>query len=368
MRIALVHYAAPPVIGGVERVLSQQAHILKEHGHEVVVICGNKDSKIPGAIMEYAPNFYVKRVRSALTNCEAVIVHNMFTMPFNWESSKTLALIASEMPKTKFFNWVHDVDVTREDFAALQLCAQNIAVSAVRQGEFCKRMNFPINACQVIPNGVDIAATLGLTTNIAAFARQHRLHERDIVLLHPTRVLARKNIELGIEITAELRAMKRDAVYVVTGAPDPHRTESAEYAETIQELIKKRKVQDSVLFVSATKLADDADITSLYRIADALLFPSKSEGFGLPLLEAALHRLPVFCSDIAAHREVAETGAEFFKLTAKPSVIAKSIQAHLKNDRAGERKREVVRGHGWEQIYAEYLEPLLMGRKGKPCR
>src|SRR6478609_5630706 len=104
MRIALVHYSAAPVIGGVERVMAQQAAILHSRGHEVVVVCGNKGAKVDGAIMEYAPNFYVKRVRSALANCNVVAVHNMWTMPFNWESSKTMALLSHEMTGTRFIN------------------------------------------------------------------------------------------------------------------------------------------------------------------------------------------------------------------------------------------------------------------------
>jgi glycosyltransferase involved in cell wall biosynthesis len=59
-------------------------------------------------------------------------------------------------------------------------------------------------------------------------------------------------------------------------------------------------------------LSDD-DVRSLYQMADALFFPSRQEGYGLPLIEAALHGVPVFCSDIPAHREVA-VGATFFKL------------------------------------------------------
>ena len=51
-----------------------------------------------------------------------------------------------------------------------------------------------------------------------------------------------------------------------------------------------------------------------------------AEGFGLPVLEAALHRLPVFGSDIKAHREVAHGAAEFFKLEEKPAAIAERIQ------------------------------------------
>ena len=66
MRISLVHYSAPPVIGGVERVLAQQAQTLARHGHQAVVVCATKGAKVDGAIMEYAPNFYIKRVLSAL--------------------------------------------------------------------------------------------------------------------------------------------------------------------------------------------------------------------------------------------------------------------------------------------------------------
>ena len=44
------------------------------------------------------------RVRSALTGCRVVAVHNMFTMPFNWESSKTMALLSHEMHDARFIN------------------------------------------------------------------------------------------------------------------------------------------------------------------------------------------------------------------------------------------------------------------------
>jgi glycosyltransferase involved in cell wall biosynthesis len=38
MRIALLHYSKPPVIGGVERVIGEQATALRELGHEVEVL------------------------------------------------------------------------------------------------------------------------------------------------------------------------------------------------------------------------------------------------------------------------------------------------------------------------------------------
>ena len=52
-----------------------------------------------------------------------------------------------------------------------------------------------------------------------------------------------------------------------------------------------------------------ADLDALYRSADALVFPSTYEGFGLPVLEAQHYGLPVICSNTTALPEVAGVGA-----------------------------------------------------------
>jgi glycosyltransferase involved in cell wall biosynthesis len=55
----------------------------------------------------------------------------------------------------------------------------------------------------------------------------------------------------------------------------------------------------------------DQDIATLLRGARALLSPSFSEGFGLPVVEALALGTPVLASDIAAHREVGGGFAEY---------------------------------------------------------
>lgn len=353
MRIALVHYSAPPVIGGVERVLALQAKLLSRHGHEVIVVCGNSDAKIEGAEVRMIAGI------NALKDCDIVIVHNMFTMPFQWEASRVLAACSREMPDVRFINWVHDVDVSLEAFTALDLKTTHVAVSKVRQREFCKALKIPLKQCRVIPNGVEIQTLTEPTSRMTAFAARHRFKERDCVLLHPTRVLARKNIELGIEITAALRERGTDVLYVVTGAIDPHRKESATYAVLIQELIAKYGLQESVLFASSEGKVEDADVQSLYQLSDALLFPSKKEGFGLPLIEAISHQLPVFCSDIPIHREVMGDAAHYLSLDAAPAVLADFIMVHLSRKPSRKTAQKLRDRYSWERIYQDYLEPLL---------
>jgi glycosyltransferase involved in cell wall biosynthesis len=54
---------------------------------------------------------------------------------------------------------------------------------------------------------------------------------------------------------------------------------------------------------------DDEDIAALYSGADAFLFPSLYEGFGLPVLEAMRCRVPVLCSNTSSLPEVAGDAA-----------------------------------------------------------
>lgn len=56
----------------------------------------------------------------------------------------------------------------------------------------------------------------------------------------------------------------------------------------------------------------DAELDFAYRHAAALIFASRCEGFGLPLVEAMQHGLPVLASDIPVFREIGGDYPDFF--------------------------------------------------------
>jgi glycosyltransferase involved in cell wall biosynthesis len=56
----------------------------------------------------------------------------------------------------------------------------------------------------------------------------------------------------------------------------------------------------------------EAELAGLYTLSDVFALPSLIEGFGLPVLEAMVHGLPVACSDIPALREVCGEAALLF--------------------------------------------------------
>jgi glycosyltransferase involved in cell wall biosynthesis len=61
--------------------------------------------------------------------------------------------------------------------------------------------------------------------------------------------------------------------------------------------------------------ASDEVLGQLYRKASALLMASEGEGFGLPIIEAARHGVPVIARDLPVFREVAGEHAFYFSAT-----------------------------------------------------
>ncbi|MDM0049028.1 glycosyltransferase [Variovorax sp. J22R115] len=59
--------------------------------------------------------------------------------------------------------------------------------------------------------------------------------------------------------------------------------------------------------------ASDEYLEALYATASCLLAGSEGEGFGLPLIEAAIHKLPILANDLPVFREVAGGHATYFQ-------------------------------------------------------
>jgi len=97
----------------------------------------------------------------------------------------------------------------------------------------------------------------------------------------------------------------------------------------------------------------------LYALASALLFPSAREGFGIPILEAGLARMPIFCADIPPFRESAQSLAHFFSLDQSPVQIAADMANFFAHDERYCLSRRVVDEYAWDTIYRTRIAPLL---------
>lgn len=125
-----------------------------------------------------------------------------------------------------------------------------------------------------------------------------------------------KNRLGALRIYAALRALGYKHALVLMGG-------SLSYQEC--ELIKQLGIKPHVQYVAAP---DDATVRSAYAHAEALLFPSITEGFGWPILEAQAQNCLVFTTEAAPMTETGGSGAVYID-PSQPEAAAQILWQHL---------------------------------------
>lgn len=102
---------------------------------------------------------------------------------------------------------------------------------------------------------------------------------------------------------------------------------------------------------------NDEALNYIYQNSKAFLFSSKTEGFGLPIVEAQHHGLHVFASDIPIFREVAGSGAQFFSLD-EPADLKRQI-VDFENARGWESEPNItVENEPWKAVFPKLVDKV----------
>lgn len=105
--------------------------------------------------------------------------------------------------------------------------------------------------------------------------------------------------------------------------------------------------------------ASDALLTQLYAACDGLVAASLGEGFGLPLIEAAYHGIPILARDIPVFREVAGDYADYFHADTAQQ-LAQALMAWLERWQRGELSgSQGMPHHNWAASTRQWLTPIL---------
>ncbi len=105
---------------------------------------------------------------------------------------------------------------------------------------------------------------------------------------------------------------------------------------------------------------DDGGLDILYKKATCLIAASEGEGFGLPIVEAAHHRLPVIARDIPVFREVAGSAAYYFENSLDPKVILKAVEDWIRlYDMNEHPKPENIKCISWDRSSQEFVDLIF---------
>jgi glycosyltransferase involved in cell wall biosynthesis len=408
--IALVHYAAPPVVGGVERVVARHAVLLADAGHDVRFIAGRGAAPDPRVRLVQitladprhptierlqeeldggrVPAEFVRVVAMiaaeldvAFRGVDVVVAHNVCSLSLNLALTAAMRTVMDRPVSPRLILWHHDLagaspryrptlhpgmpwDLLRTAWPG----AVQVAVSEGRRSELAELVGVKADTITVVPNGVDLARMWRLDARTTELLARSDLFAAAPLLLMPARITPRKNIELGLRVVAEMRRAGRAAGVIVTGPADPHHQSGRAYLEQLVALRQELGLQDSAWFLADELRGPppDAMMDDLYHLADVLFMPSRDEGFGLPILEAAVNRLPIVCSGLPALRELAGDAARYIEPDGDPAVIAAEILEGFDADRPGLLARAVRSRFTWEAVYRESIGPLVSSDTGTP--
>ncbi|MDP6388065.1 MAG: glycosyltransferase family 1 protein [Candidatus Pacebacteria bacterium] len=128
------------------------------------------------------------------------------------------------------------------------------------------------------------------------------------------------------------------------------------YSEKVFEYIGKNNLKDDIIFFGH---ANDAELSSLYRNAEALVFPSLIESFGFPVLEAGACGTPTITSRGQGSAEV--TGGAGILVDPLNVDEIKSAMIKISNDKEFRRKlseksSERVKEFSWQKTAKSFLQ------------
>jgi glycosyltransferase involved in cell wall biosynthesis len=403
MKIALLHHSAPPVVGGVESVLERHARLMAAAGHAVRIVAARGEpfsaaveflrlplvdslhpeilaakaeldrGRVPPAFETLAAGL-AAQLRSALAGTDVLIAHNVCSLNKNLCLTAALHRLYAEAGFPRLILWHHDLawttpryaaelhpgmpwDLLRTDWPG----AVQVAVSALRRRELAGLLGAPEERIRVVPNGIDAEEFFKLEERTAGFVRRLDLLRAAPLLLLPVRITPRKNLEAALQVLARLREEFPDAMLVVTGPIGAHNPDNAGYFRGLLDLRGRLGLDGAAHFLAELEDAylPDAVIADFYRLADALFLPSREEGFGIPVIEAALSGRPVFCSDLPSLRELGGDAAFYFRPDDPPQAIAALVAGRLRGSPVFRLAVAARRGYTWDRIYRERIAPLL---------
>jgi glycosyltransferase involved in cell wall biosynthesis len=360
MKIALVHFRAG-FTDGVSLEMEKWKTVLEELGHEAIYVAGEFDQaqgvEIPSLSMNDATNLwihknafekltvdertfedafdaYVERIKSELKNLpklDLLIINNIFSLGFNLAAAVALTEFVREK-NLKVIAHNHDFYWERERYSTPQCeyvkrtleeyfppkdgLILHVTINRLAQEELRRRKNID---SVVVPNVFDFNQPVW---RIDEYNRDLRsvlgISEDDLVVLHATRIVPRKAIEIAMDFVACLsEKVEKNVHFVLAGFPE---TESQEYYRKIVKKAESMPYETHFAFemVRSERFVNDRKYYSLwdmYAICNVITYTSILEGWGNQLIEAVFAKKPLVVFEYPVYKsDIAPLGFQFISL------------------------------------------------------
>lgn len=250
--------------------------------------------------------------------------------------------------KKPFIITVHDMipeifsidhSQAKQKLAVIPKAAHIIAVSGQTKKDLVRIMNVPEEKVSVVYHGADEEPYIPSST--APFAEEYILYVGSRYVY--------KNFTAFCKSCVGILKRHPQLKIVCTGVP---------FSPEEIQLFESLGIKDRMLhrFVQTRQ-----ELFDLYHYAITFVYPSKYEGFGIPILEAYKADCPVMLNRASCFPEIAGDAAVFFDLNSEKSDFEEQFETlyRLMGDERGEliqRQRERMKLYSWSKSAAQLAD------------
>lgn len=245
---------------------------------------------------------------------DILIAENSLTIPMNIPLGLALVHVVQERDMACIahhhdFYWERERfldnrvdDFIRAAFPPALKQIEHVAINSQAAEEFSRRTGI---SCRVIPNVMNFASP---PEPVDDYARRFRqtvgLAADDVLILQPTRVVARKGIEHAIELVRLLDDPR--CKLVITHATGDEGDSYAQHLRRFADLLGVKLIFADRWIGDQRGTTPEGEpvftIRDVYPQADLVTYTSTYEGFGNAFLEAVYFKCPVVCNRYAVFR------------------------------------------------------------------
>ncbi|GAA5123710.1 glycosyltransferase [Pseudonocardia adelaidensis] len=278
---------------GVSVAAAQWAAALHRLGMRVRTVAGDGDPdvRVPGLALDATHPPPPRALAAALDDADVVVADNICSLPMNMAAGDAVARYLRGRPAVLRH---HDLPWERERYAAVTTWPpddpawRHVTVNELARRALAERRG--IAATTIYHGFSEERCPQAREPTRAALGVDTRL-----LLLQPTRAIPRKNVAAGLAVAEAL-----GATFWLTGPAEDG------FGEELARLLASARVP------VRRRLPGGVGMAAAYAACDAVVLPSSWEGFGLPLIEAALHRRPVVVADFPVAVELRAFGFRWF--------------------------------------------------------
>jgi glycosyltransferase-like protein len=274
-------------------------------------------------------------------------------------SANALSELRSQYHIPHFVRTVHHIDVFNSPY--LQACQER----SIREPDLCLcvsdrwqtalQQQYQIHAPKVI-NGVNTTHFSPNHDGSETTVKQKLRLNGQPIYLTVGGIEPRKNSIALLQAFAQVLTHYPNAQLVIAGGAtlfdyQPYRDEFFQVAETLGVAIAKSLILPGVI--------PAAELPALYRTADAFVFPSLKEGWGLVVLEAMASGIPVITSNIAPFTEFLSEQEALLVDPECVEAIAQAMQTILQPQTArflSQNSIQVASRYTWKQSAELHLD------------